>query len=300
VNRRVYGLFVASILQVGIVACTDESSRSTSRPVALSTDTASVVSANPINPSESTATTATSDPPVISNLEQLGIFNQDETQLVFRVREILVARCMSQRGFLYDVPAVIPVADGPQSLYPDPGLIAQYGYGWRAAVVRPDDPTVEQSQASAPGFFEAFNGTSSEIGCGVVASDELGMSEWYSIRQVLANEQAELETLVDTDPDNSELWSKWAECMTSSGFQYGKPSDAEAAALSTGDPATPENVQLAVHDYGCRMSTGYAEGRREIHRRLVIQWIESNPDILGDLQRIKDSLVERAGLKDSG
>ncbi len=220
-------------------------------------------------------------------LEDYGKLSDDDLQLVVRVREQLLQECMAGAGFPYVPPAfTAPPSVANRSFYPEDELVATAGYAWRASRGFPFNDDLPPMSAEAQAQLEL---------CGVDVNEVLDLTDLSMTQQVLGNGESEIESRLDAEPDVVAAYQSWSSCMGASGYQFTSPSDAEVAAdRMSGGFQSQEAIDQAVVDFRCRREVRLEEIRQLTRTRLTLEWIESNPSIIADLDEAIASVINKA------
>lgn len=213
----------------------------------------------------------------------------DETQ------EVLVSRCMRERGFRYIVvapdPALADARDFPYGI-DDPRWARRHGLGLalRAAAAHMAGPTnpnnryvaslsPERRRAYETALFgtEAATAsvtiptgdvvTTSTDGCLATAQDRLygDVRRWFRVMTITNNLASVIEPKVLADPRYRQRLSVWSACMEEQGYHYRSPADLRARLGQVG----PERERaVAVAEATCVRRTGLAALGRSLDQEL--------------------------------
>jgi hypothetical protein len=221
-----------------------------------------------------------------------------EADLLHDAEQILIGRCLAERGFSYWPQPRDPVPELREFPYvvDDIGWARRYGYG--SALQRrfdepdPDDPYTRYlrglSQDRRASFLLALNGKPggardlvaklpngmevkrSDTSCVSLAEQRLygDVRAWYQAKRVTDGLAGARAGLVLADPAYAAAVRAWSGCVRAGGFRYDTPDDARAAvADGTAPGAFDREVEIAVAEATCAVDTGMAATVASLDRR---------------------------------
>lgn len=216
-----------------------------------------------------------------------------ERQLLARAEEVLISRCMGERGFSYAVTeAPDPQDEGARSFpyaVDDVTWARAHGYGGReerrAAQARQDDPNqryfrqlpaARRAAARTALMGPSPDGlsvkaptgmtiTASTQGCTAQAQRTLygDLAAWFRVKVVTMNLRPVREARVREDPRYADAVARWAACMAASGRPYATPDASRQAAAGYRADLPPAEAdaaeaELAVVEATCATGTPLA------------------------------------------
>lgn len=213
--------------------------------------------------------------PLVDTLPLLSLGEAEQAE-IDREAKRLIAACLKEQGFDYDLPYV---ADEPAlDAETDPvEWAAQYGYGLSTLTVVDPDPSVStRSAAEQAAYDQALYGTGAESegydwereGClgaayhqATEGADEVLRDERFTA--LFAAVEA-VQTQVESSRAVLAVQAEWADCMADAGHpDLASPAEARAsiqAQLADGADLAgvrEQEVALAVADLDCRTATDY-------------------------------------------
>ncbi|MEU8465952.1 hypothetical protein [Streptomyces sp. NPDC029003] len=213
-----------------------------------------------------------------------------QSRLLERAEQVLIGRCMAQRGFRYAVTEPPPQARAKRSFpygLDDVAWARAHGYGGR------DDRASEAARRADPNqrYFHGLSArgraaartalmgaspagltataptgttlTASPDGCIARAERSLygDLAAWFRVKVVTMNIRPAQEAKVRADPRYAEAVGAWAACMRAAGRPYASPDDSRAAAAAFAEELPPDRADaaesaLAVAEATCATGTG--------------------------------------------
>ena len=254
--------------------------------------------------SGSTVTTTTASPVVDDEdrsppyLGRLAALSESDAALISGVRARLMEVCMTEKGYTYNPPVVLPSdATAEDVLYPSPEELAAYGYAWRSYrfYAGETSTTIVSDSESTRGLADCGTSTDAQMDSQLdFTAYNLDFTAYNEASQVLSDADSyEISLSVETDERMLAANEQWKVCMSDAGHAFDTWGDAERSTYSEG-MGTPSALALAKVDYGCRNNFHLAEMEAELRREYVAAWVESHPDWMEALEVAKADLLERA------
>ncbi|MEW2417265.1 hypothetical protein AB0953_26560 [Streptomyces sp. NPDC046866] len=224
-----------------------------------------------------------------------------EQRVLARAEQVLIGRCMGERGFAYAVTEPPdPQAEGARSFpygIDDVAWARAHGYGGaeerRAEQARRDDPNQRYFRQLSPDrraaartalmgpspeglTAEAPTGmtiTASTRGCTAQAQRALygDLAAWFRVKVVTMNLRPVREARVRKDPRYADAVAQWAACMAAAGRPYPTPDASRQAAAGYREALPPAEADaaeagLAVVEATCATGTPLARVSRTLDR----------------------------------
>ncbi|MGQ4335364.1 hypothetical protein [Streptomyces hayashii] len=225
----------------------------------------------------------------------------EESRVLERAEQVLISRCMQERGFRYEVTDVIDAfGDGSRSFpyaIDDVAWARAHGYGGREERLKAEARRVDPNQryfgrlspservaartaltgASPVGLSaKAPTGmtiTASSKGCIADAERTLykDLKGWFRVKVITMNLRPVRETRVHSDRRYTDAVGKWAACMRAAGRPYTSPDESRQAAAHYGESlpvpdADAAETALAVIEATCATSTPLAQVSQALDR----------------------------------
>lgn len=212
-----------------------------------------------------------------------------QVRLLERAEQVLISRCMAERGFPYAVTEPAPEVREQRSFpygVDDVEWARAHGYGGRAdragEAARQADPnqryfrrlSARERVAARTALMGAspvglsataptgMTLTASPDGCIARAEGSLygDLPAWFRVKVVTMNLRPVQEARVREDPRYAEAVRAWAACMRAAGRPYDSPDDSRAAAAAFARELPPDRADtaataLAVTEATCATST---------------------------------------------
>ncbi|MFG2616735.1 hypothetical protein ACGFXC_03865 [Streptomyces sp. NPDC048507] len=209
-----------------------------------------------------------------------------QSRLLERAEQVLIGRCMANRGFRYAVTEPPPAQRSFPYGLDDVEWARAHGYGGR------DDRAAEAARLADPNqrYFHGLSArgraaartalmgaspvgltataptgttlTASPDGCIARAERSLygDLAAWFRVKVVTMNIRPAQEAKVRADPRYAEAVGAWAACMRAAGRPYGSPDDSRAAAAAFARELPPDRADaaesaLAVAEATCATGT---------------------------------------------
>lgn len=244
--------------------------------------------------------------------------------LAERAGNVLIARCMEEKGFEFHGPTITDVGGVEHGLTVGsltPESAQEDGYGaYLPSSMGPDptDPLLEAGreyyESLSPDdqqrYTEVLMGRGDEdsvvleSGIGINMGGCLGQSR----RELLGDRVLEVYEVFNTvqflrvdvseDPAVREAERAWRSCVQASGYRFERPAEAVAAGVvMRGDAIepSPEEIALAVADAECRVESGIVQAAEEAFGRLNQEMLRENERLLASWAAMERYVLERSG-----
>ncbi|MFD5631049.1 hypothetical protein [Streptomyces sp. NPDC127072] len=219
---------------------------------------------------------------------------QSQRAVLARAENLLVRDCMREQGFSFWVTEELPATVGTKFPYvvDDGAWAAENGYGGSiekrrdalaaenpnqryfkglsavrrsAAVSALNGAEPEGLEADVPGMGRVRH---SDEGCEAEAQRSLytDLPRWYRARKVTEALEQQVRSAVVGDARFTRAVTRWATCMRAAGHAYSTPPESRRAFARGPDARPADEVETAVAEARCAVSSGLSSGIRTLER----------------------------------
>lgn len=212
----------------------------------------------------------------------------EQDALIFETVQILVSKCMVEKGFEYEPVIYDPRVYAQTQTPVTEEDIRRYGYSPIPVPPGPVSPNVAR-MTDEPGYRDTLSQ------CDTPAYDRVYPPDGRhaAVSRILEIAESDVIRYTLESREHTDLVSEWATCMRNLGFDYSYPD--EPVGEFSGAPMSPLQIETRRADVGCRHEISFEQRVRAIENRFAEEWIEANPTVAQEALEARDELLRAVG-----
>jgi hypothetical protein len=226
-------------------------------------------------------------PPQPSPLDALRL-SPGENRFVYDAWQALAKQCMEAKGFSYYV-AAFEVVDARPRLSRTMDEVEANGYNPISEPLPAEALETVAAVEGDPAYRRAYVGDEQDLtdGCrdrALLVTDPAD-GEYQQLDTIIENAKIEALLEVESTPEYKALNTRWSDCMSALGYDFGEPGDALSRFVGTA--VDQQQIDARIADLNCQAEIRYVGLLDLLEAEASSRWIDNNQDVVGAIAGAK-------------